>query len=66
MTLSGSEAHRLKIAAELKVSSAKNGLYLMDEPTPGCTSKTSKKTPAMLQKLVNSTPVPIALAASLL
>jgi ABC-type phosphonate transport system ATPase subunit len=44
MTLSGSEARRLKIAAELKVSSAKNRLYLMDEPTPGCTSKTSKKT----------------------
>jgi excinuclease ABC subunit A len=53
-TLSGGEAQRLKIAAELKDRSARDLLYIMDEPTTGLHFEDIRKLLAVLDKLVEA------------
>jgi excinuclease ABC subunit A len=53
-TLSGGEAQRLKVAAELKDSSSKDMLYIMDEPTTGLHFDDIKKFLNVLHKLLNN------------
>jgi len=53
-TLSGGEAQRLKIVAELKDRSARDLLYIMDEPTTGLHFDDIRKLLAVLDKLVEA------------
>ncbi len=53
-TLSGGEAQRLKIAAELKDRSARDVLYIMDDPTTGLHLDDIRKLLAVLGRLVDA------------
>lgn len=52
-TLSGGEAQRIKLAAELSKSETGNTLYLLDEPTTGLNPQEVEKLLDILRKLVS-------------
>jgi len=52
-TLSGGEAQRIKLAAELSKSSKGKTVYILDEPTTGLHFEDVKKLMEVLQRLVN-------------
>lgn len=52
-TLSGGEAQRVKIAAELGLRDTRRTLYLLDEPTTGLHFEDIKKLIEVLQRLTN-------------
>ena len=53
-TLSGGEAQRLKIAAELRDRSSRDILYILDEPTTGLHLHDIRKLLNVLNKLVEA------------